>query len=120
MYTARELFDHEDYEYVVHYTEKKENWTLIKEPTKKKRRLTLSGRQIFDDKLINGTWNGKDYLIHFDECHNLPNNWGGFGYATEKTDWLLDYDTFVDYLDSHVCNHIPGYVDDVEFQMTLF
>ena len=120
MYTARELFDREDYEYCKHYTDKKENWTLVKEPTKKKRKLAIMGRQCFDkDERFYEIWNGKDYLVHFDEQHNLPNNWGGFGYATEKTDWLNSYEDFIRYLES-VCKHIPGYKDDCEYQMTLF
>jgi len=119
MYTARELFDRSDWEYCKHYTDKHENWTLVKEPTKKKRTLTLAGRVLLDQKLIDGVWRGKDYLIHFDEQHNLPNNWGGYGYATEKLEWLDSYESFIDYLET-VCRHIPGYNDDVEFQMTLF
>lgn len=118
MYTAREIFSEADYEYCKRETEKKENWTLIKQPGRQIK-IEIAGRQLFPtkDKNYVGIWNG-DYLVHFREEHSLHGDIGGKMFAVEEFEWLDSWETFCDYLDKRICRGIPGHEE--EGQISLF
>lgn len=126
MYTAEELYSKDDWIEIRNHVMNRDEFEFGIEPAPRGH-VRIDGRVLEDEDLINNIWRGKDYLVSFDEWHNIhatPSypyaNIGGMGFATEKLEWLDTWESFCDYLDEHVLYHIPGYKKPETFQMTLF
>lgn len=117
----RDFIDKDSFYGIQENITKREKFDYGHEYKGKNGKIVVQIRSCFIDEILaKSTWNGKDYLVHFDEYHQGAKiGYGGHGFAVAEFPMFECWDKFKVWFDKEMRNY-DEYEADEYGQVSLF